>query len=189
MRSFSSVAMMLLMSHLSGNGCVPGPCAAHPAPPGIHRGARAPPCSTRRCRQQVRAPFAGVRPSACMRRQRSIAAWLPPSSTAATPSRPHLGPRVMRPVEQPVGERLLHGRVGIAERPGSSRATGVDQHQGRQLAAAQHQRRQSTSDSSLRRRRTARPLLRSGRPPAPGSATPESSATLRCVTGAPSAAR
>ena len=39
------------------------------------------------------------------------------------PPFPHLRPRVLRPVEQPVAERVLDGGSLIAQHPGKSRAT------------------------------------------------------------------
>src|ERR1700677_1420150 len=47
-------------------------------------------------------------------------------------------PGVMRPVEQIVGERLLHGGLGAPERPGDEARDRIDDHERGQLAPRQH---------------------------------------------------
>src|SRR6185436_20736690 len=60
-------------------------------------------------------------------------------------ARIRLGPRVLRAVEQPVGERLLDRRGRVAERPGQLPHHGVDQRHGGELAA----RKDEVSDRDL----------------------------------------
>src|SRR6202522_3352261 len=47
-------------------------------------------------------------------------------------------PRVMRPIEQTIRERLLHGGLGAAERTGKEPHDRIDDHQRGQLPARQH---------------------------------------------------
>src|SRR6185312_8709523 len=55
------------------------------------------------------------------------------------PSLEHLRPRVMRPVEQPRGERLLDARALIAERARQQPHDRIDQGERGNLTAAQHE--------------------------------------------------
>ena len=103
-------------------------------------------------------------PSACFSRQRRMFSWCPDSSTSGTFSPAiHLGPRVLRAIEQPVGERLLQRRLLVAERARQLPHAGVDQRHRRQLAAREHEvaERELLVHPALAA--AARPRLRSAR--------------------------
>src|SRR4026209_1903930 len=55
------------------------------------------------------------------------------------PSFPHLGPRVVRPVEEPGRKRLVFRRLRTTKRARQQSCHGVDQHQRRQLTTGEHQ--------------------------------------------------
>ena len=129
--------MILVMSHPSRSYCFPSSSRVASCPPHIPRAAAAPRASAHaRSRSGRRAR---VRPSACRRRQRSISAWLPPSSTGGTGRPSHTSGRVVRPVEEPGRERLVLRRLRTPKRARQQSCHGVDQHQRRQLATGEHQ--------------------------------------------------
>ena len=77
-----------------------------------------------------------VRPSACCRRQRANLLVVARQAARPAPrSLVHLRPRVVRAIEQPVGERILARRLLVVQRPRQQARDRVDQHQRRQLAA------------------------------------------------------
>ena len=99
-----------------------------------------------------------------LRRQRAMRAWSPESSTPGTRAPAELlGPRVLRRLQQPAGERLALRRALAPEHARQQPRHRVGDHQRRQLAAGQ--RRSRRSRSSRRRARLADALVHALVPP------------------------
>ncbi len=113
-----------------------------------------------------------VRPSACCSRQRWMRAWSPLSSTSGTARpAPGLGPRVVRPVEQPRTERVLRRRLLIAQHTGHEPRHRIDHNECRELTARQHVIADRDSSSISRSTsRSSKPSYRPATSSSPGSA-------------------